>query len=140
MDAKFSLLVRERDGFTCRKCGRQDKRVECAHIYSRKNRALRWEPTNATTLCYYCHIIWSHHEPLEFAQWIEGQMGEGRFAELTRKAKGVAAKTDIDLEAVNQRLDAELKAIDDAKKAGSAPAFLKGLRSQIYLNPDTRLN
>ena len=132
---KFSLSVRERDEFTCRKCGRQDKRVECAHIYSRKNRALRWEPTNATSLCYYCHLQWSHREPLEFAEWIKEQLGEERFAELTRKAKGAAAKTSIDLEAVNQRLDAELKAIDDAKRVGNASAYLKGLRSQIYLDP-----
>jgi len=47
-DKIFSLLVRERAGHVCERCGvgRQAK-LECSHIFSRTHRATRWHPDNA---------------------------------------------------------------------------------------------
>lgn len=68
-DELFSKYIRQRDG-KCVKCGKQTS-LQCAHIVGRRNFHLRYDPQNAITLCYRCHIHWQHKEPLEFTRWLE---------------------------------------------------------------------
>ena len=35
-------------------------------------------------MCYYCHIIWGHREPVEFTEWIRERLGEELFQELKK--------------------------------------------------------
>jgi len=84
-DKRFSLEVRTRDKFTCQKCGKQNKHVHCAHVFSRNRLSVRYEMDNAITLCYYCHIIWSHRCPVEFAEWCRDRLGD-RYLELKTQA------------------------------------------------------
>lgn len=44
--------------------------LQCAHIYSRKYVNMRWDPRNALCLCA-SHHFWGHHNPLDFAFWVE---------------------------------------------------------------------
>lgn len=48
--------VFERDGYTCRKCGRRGARLNAHHIkpYA-KYKGLRYELSNGITLCEKCH-------------------------------------------------------------------------------------
>jgi len=68
LDKLFSLKVRE-IGY-CQKegCGKTDG-LQCAHIYSRKNKWLRWNLENAVCLCSGHHMFWAHLEPAEFIRW-----------------------------------------------------------------------
>ena len=33
--------------------------------------AHRWDEESSIALCYKHHIIWSHHHPLEFSEWLQ---------------------------------------------------------------------
>ena len=45
--------------------------LQCAHIIGRRNHRLRYDPQNALTLCYACHIHFAHKEPISFTRWLE---------------------------------------------------------------------
>jgi len=83
LDKVFSLWIRSRDK-RCLKCGKTEN-LQCAHIYSRIARSVRWDSDNAITLCYACHIGWAHKYPLEFAEFVEKLLGK-------RKLKGLKSR------------------------------------------------
>jgi 5-methylcytosine-specific restriction endonuclease McrA len=62
-DKLFSLFVRDRDG-KCVFCG-TTVRLQCAHIFSRRNMRLRHDPQNAITLCFKCHFRYMHYNSAE---------------------------------------------------------------------------
>lgn len=68
-DELFSQYVRARDG-RCVMCGKTNA-LQCAHIIGRMNHRLRYDPQNAITLCYACHIHFAHKEPIAFTRWLE---------------------------------------------------------------------
>lgn len=68
-DGLFSQYVRRRDG-CCLRCGKTES-LQCAHIIGRRNHRLRYDPQNAITLCYACHIHFAHKEPVAFTRWLE---------------------------------------------------------------------
>lgn len=69
LDTIFSQYIRQRDG-ECLRCHRTTT-LQCAHIAGRRSLAGRWNENNAITLCYACHLRWSHQQPLEFTLWLE---------------------------------------------------------------------
>ena len=77
-DAEFSRLIRERDGWRCRRCrtvyAPGSRGLHCAHIVGRRNRELRWDERNAISLCMGCHL-WSHANPLDFAAFVKDEIG-----------------------------------------------------------------
>jgi len=52
----WSKAVLERDGNTCRICGKKSKRMEAHHIISWLNKELRYELSNGISLCRPCHF------------------------------------------------------------------------------------
>ena len=83
VDKVFSLWIRNKDK-TCQRCG-TNQNLQCAHIFSRTARSVRWEPLNALTLCYKCHLFWAHKNPIEFTEFIRLRLGEKDFALLKKK-------------------------------------------------------
>lgn len=81
LDKIFSLKVRERG--KCERCGSR-RTLQCAHVYSRSNKELRWCLGNALCLCSSCHF-WAHQHPLDFAEWFKEYVGEVAY-EALRKA------------------------------------------------------
>ncbi len=69
-DVLFSRLVRDRDHM-CVRCGTVNN-LQCAHIWSRRYRALRWRFENAITLCSGCHMYFTLR-PAEWAEWCEAR-------------------------------------------------------------------
>ena len=76
-DIWFSKAVRLRDG-KCLHCHKTD-RLECAHIFGRRNKRLRWSmgpgPGNAVSLCHACHR-WFTEQPIAFHDWLREMFGE----------------------------------------------------------------
>lgn len=68
LDKLFSKIVRSRG--ECEKCGKKTN-LQCAHIYSRKHKNLRWDEENALCLCGGCHMFWWHLEPAVAIRWCE---------------------------------------------------------------------
>lgn len=66
-DRWFSLYIRKRDGYMCKRCGkRYEPYVEggsnshlmglhCAHCFGRGAHMTRWNEKNCLALCYGCH-------------------------------------------------------------------------------------
>lgn len=70
-DAAFSRYIRDRDG-KCMGAGsgpRCSGALQCAHIISRRYRAIRWDEANAMALCQAHHMFWTHR-PLEWQAWL----------------------------------------------------------------------
>ena len=81
-----SMVVRARDGYACRLCGRSDQRIECAHIFSRRFAATRTDEENAVALCSAHHrrLTERPHEHVEFFKY--EVLGVERWEALMAKA------------------------------------------------------
>lgn len=94
-DKKWSLEIKERDGFKCLYCGKEDY-LNSHHIFSRSNYAVRWDMDNGITLCSGCHTMSSkfsaHKTPLEFVEFIRELWGEEWYERLRKKARTVKGK------------------------------------------------
>lgn len=91
-DAIFSKLVRARDR-VCLACG-SGALLQCAHIVSRRYFAVRWDFTNAVTLCMGCHKKFTH-DPIGWDLWVIGRFGAEFYEDLKRRAY-VITKPDYD--------------------------------------------
>lgn len=67
LDTLVSSIVRSKG--KCERCGKKEN-LQCAHIYSRRYKHLRWDLQNVVCLCAGCHF-WAHQNPTEFAFWVE---------------------------------------------------------------------
>lgn len=81
-DRLFSLIVRSA-GF-CVGCGKTSD-LQCAHGFSRRHRATRWDFRNAFPLCRGCHVYWTHR-PLEWDEWLRERWGDDQYWDLRRLA------------------------------------------------------
>lgn len=80
LDIAFSAKIRAR-GY-CQKCLRsRDVQQQCAHIFSRRFMATRWEELNALDLCA-AHHRWAHDRPVEFVEWVRDLLGEKNYEKL----------------------------------------------------------
>ena len=59
-DVVFSNYIRNRDDWTCQRCGKKypekSQGLHCSHFYGRRSWATRIEPANAMALCFGCHL------------------------------------------------------------------------------------
>jgi 5-methylcytosine-specific restriction endonuclease McrA len=80
-DDLFSLYIRTRDEWTCRRCGSLKWQVmQCAHLMPKgAYPALRYEERNAICLCYGCHKHMTHRwfewQAFLAARILDGQAG-----------------------------------------------------------------
>ena len=70
----------------CAWCGSSDySKLQCAHIYSRKWKSVRWDLKNVVCLCASCHF-YGHQNPIAFTDFIKGYLGEYEFQQLKLRA------------------------------------------------------
>lgn len=81
-DALFSKIVRSRGA--CEACG-QTWDLQCAHGFSRRYRAVRWNEANAFALCRGCHLKYTVR-PLEWEEWMRERIGGNAYDELRHAA------------------------------------------------------
>jgi hypothetical protein len=112
-DTVFSLLIRLRSRFNCDRCGRYFPKghgLQCSHFFGRRHRATRWDPDNAAAHCFGCHQRLGEN-PMEFAAWIRGYLGDVRYEELTARHRKIVKRTKADLEALYIHLKNELETL-----------------------------
>jgi len=80
-DKWFSLYIRARDNWSCRRCGRQYRPFEQdgdnshlmglhnAHCFGRGAHATRWDERNCMALCYGCHSRVDSHPREKIDLW-----------------------------------------------------------------------
>ena len=66
LDKMFSEIVRRKG--KCERCGKTNN-LQCAHIYSRRHKNIRWDFENALCLDSGCHMFWWHLEPARAIRW-----------------------------------------------------------------------
>ena len=114
-DKWFSDVVRKKAGHVCEGCGKVEGRMECAHIYGRSAKSVRWSLDNAVCLCHYCHMQFTAN-PLEFTKWLEETLGEGHM-EMLREKWQVLMKTNKELrKEIAKHYREEFKKMDKDEK------------------------
>jgi hypothetical protein len=112
LDRVFSQLVRERSDWTCERCGaefpeRKGSGLHASHFWGRSRRSTRWYGWNVFAHCCGCHRYLSRH-PVEFNAWVQEQMHDDRFNDLTLRANSVHKYTKSDKEEMLVHLKAQL--------------------------------
>lgn len=82
-DTAFSNYIRERDNWTCQRCGKQydkfntsDRQgLHCSHFKGRGKEATRFLPENCDALCYGCHQYFTS-QPNEHVEWQVARKGQ----------------------------------------------------------------
>jgi hypothetical protein len=71
-DKYFSLYIRTRDNWTCKRCITKytppTRALHCSHFQGRRKEGTRFEPLNADALCHGCHQYFTSH-PAEHTFW-----------------------------------------------------------------------
>ncbi len=101
-DIKFSKMIRERDDWTCQRCGSvhlpNSRGLHCAHCFTRRcgactskspkpHTCTRHDPDNALALDYGCHQFVDSH-PDEKERLFREKLGDEAYDELAARAHG----------------------------------------------------
>lgn len=89
-DAAFSLLVRERDNWTCQRCDKRfvppTRALHAAHCFGRRKESTRHDPENAVAACYGCHQYLDEH-PNEKYELFRLRLGDEAFDALRLRSQ-----------------------------------------------------
>jgi len=113
-DTVFSKLIRLRARWNCERCGRYFQHghgLQCSHFYGRRHRATRWDIDNAAAHCFGCHKRLGEN-PMEFAAWIRGYLGDVRYEALTERHRKIVKRTKAELEELYEHFKRELAALE----------------------------
>lgn len=81
-DGLFSKLIRSVG--RCENCGGVEF-LQCAHGFSRRYRATRWDEANAWALCRACHVYFTHR-PIEWDEWMRERLGPELYEVIRQQA------------------------------------------------------
>jgi len=92
-DTLFSNYIRERDSWTCQRCGAKKnpddpnarKGLHCSHYIGRGKYATRFSDDNCEALCYGCHQILTANPKMHVEHKIS-KLGKARIEELELEA------------------------------------------------------
>lgn len=85
-------LAKERDNYTCQKCGSKPEKIDGSHVYPEGTyHGLSANIENIKALCSYCHLYWWHKNPLEARDWFAKKFPE-RYKNLKKLAQTTIKK------------------------------------------------
>jgi len=108
-DLLWGRVIKERDGWRCRRCPRskaQGWAMHGAHLVGRRQ-PVRWMLSAGICLCALCHD-WGHRNEKDFDGWVRLLIGPSEHDRLLILAKGSARRAP-DEQIVRDMLRAELK-------------------------------
>jgi hypothetical protein len=82
LDRLFSQYILGRDQRKCCRCGASGGKCDTSHVIPREVLSLRWDPRNAFALCFKCHKLVWHKNPLEGVRWLREYLGDHECDEL----------------------------------------------------------
>lgn len=108
-DRLFSLIVRARGECEVKQVSKcPSGPLQCAHIFSRRYRSIRFDEANALCACAGCHQ-WFTNRPLEWEDWLRARLGNDTYEWLRTRA---LTEPNPKLLAVIQRLRPRWEAIE----------------------------
>ena len=98
-DVKFSRFIRERDNWTCQRCGvrkvpNSGPSLHCAHCFTRRTKATRHDPANALALCFGCHQFVDSHAAEKENLW-RLRIGHEAYDALVLRAHAAGKKRTV---------------------------------------------
>lgn len=97
-DKKFSDWLRERNNYTCEKCGYYEepptKRIQNSHYIGRAHKATRYDPENCDVFCASCHHLWEDAKQYDYRDWKIKKLGKKKHDELIKKAQSSLGEKD----------------------------------------------
>lgn len=103
LDGHWRLHIKERDNWTCRKCGISTLvTLEAHHVAKRRLMPTRWEPLNGLTMCQFTCHYWAESHPDEAREWACDELGADTFNAVVALSNGVAHYTLDDLQELEQ--------------------------------------
>lgn len=100
LDSLCSTIIRSRG--QCDFCAYTET-LQCAHIYSRSYRNLRWYLNNLLCLCAACHFE-AHKKPIEFTFKVQNILGEEKLSDLVLKSQSIKKWTLDELISYEEKL------------------------------------
>ena len=113
IDIEFSKYIRLRENYTCQACGKSDGLMDCAHIFSRRHAATRWDVNNAICLCRGCHMYYTDH-PFEWVRWCHGKFGYDAINDLELKSRTICKRTKKDKDLIYTALREKVKQLEES--------------------------
>lgn len=114
LDDAWSLLVKLKAGMKCeiKGCARI-KQLNSHHIFTRKNRSVRWSTMNGVCLCPSHHTLDSkfsaHGTPILFTNWLIKERGQNYVDILTLKANSISKLHKFEKEILLKELLKEIE-------------------------------
>jgi len=113
LDIAWSLLVKQKAGWKCEiETCRKRKHLNSHHIFTRRNKAVRWSVENGVALCPSHHLLNSkfsaHATPVTFITWLEKKRGKGFIEMLTYKSNQISKLHSFEKELLLTELNKEL--------------------------------
>jgi len=106
-DKTFSDYIRDRDDWTCRRCGRvfglingkRERGLTCSHFWERRRSRTRYDKDNCISLCFPgCHTLWEHEKQGDYQTFMLTWLGKDRFDALRERANTHMKRGDADRE------------------------------------------
>lgn len=121
-DTAFSLFIRERDEYTCQKCGKfypegRRQGLHCSHVFSRRHMSVRYFSPNAKALCFSCHQ-WYGSNPVESAAWVETYLGSEALEELQQRKNQIKKRTKKEKAEIAKHWRSQLKYLKRCREEG----------------------
>ena len=89
-DEVFSNYIRQRDNWTCQRCGKRykppTKALHCSHFFGRGRESTRYDPDNCIALCYGCHSYFDGAGKEDYRNFKINQLGQAGFDALLIKS------------------------------------------------------
>lgn len=95
LDILWSKAVKERAGYKCEFCLREDLRLNSCHIVGRRYRGTRWDLQNGLSLCFPHHAEYDQHGP-QAKDIFNNLIGENRYDLLRMRAMEVTRNQDFE--------------------------------------------
>lgn len=114
LDDAWSLLVKLKAGMMCEiETCRKTKYLNSHHIFTRRNKAVRWYTGNGVALCPSHHTLDSkfsaHATPVTFTRWLEKKRGKDFVEMLTYKSNQVSKLHAFEKKILLEELQKEIK-------------------------------
>lgn len=107
LDELWSEAVKKKANYKC-EYSKKETHLNSHHVFSRSNKAVRWDLDNGVCLNAGHHTLSSkfsaHKTPVEFIEWLKDERGEDWYKRLRKKARQVKKHTTDDLQQIRKDL------------------------------------
>ena len=120
-DTFFSKCVRESQDWMCERCNKQLERgsmgLHCSHIFSRRNRTIRWCKDNVQALCFSCHQ-WFGGNPADSGLWVTELLGKSHIELVREKMNSKIKVTKLEEKEIAAHYREQLEIMQDKRNQG----------------------